>query len=182
MASIPGTPFVVSKRQSVLIIPLDQAIHPLVRCKNRNSIRLAAPGGGFSTAKSEITLSNGQIQVFKQRTCIVWITDTPSVVWKRAHHSLGSSNRLTCPLRNLEHVECNGKVWNYAIQRTDTSVRAAHMHCMGHWYSIRGVKACSSFRWIKQFTHLSVAKLLIESKNRGRVIPVLSMYSYRMHA
>ncbi len=51
------------------------------------------------------------------------------------------------------------------------------MHCMGHWYAIRGVKACSSFRWIKQFTHLSVAKLLIESKNRGRVIPVLSMYS-----
>ena len=50
------------------------------------------------------------------------------------------------------------------------------MHCMGHWYSIRGVKACSSFRWIKQFTHLSVAKLLIESKNRGRVIPVLSSY------
>ena len=34
------------------------------------------------------------------------------------------------------------------------------MHCMGHWYSIRGVKACSSFRWIKQFTHLSVAKLI----------------------
>ena len=66
--------------QSVLIIPLDQAIHPLVRCKNRNSIRLAAPGGGFSTAKSEITLSNGQIQVCKQRTCIVWITDTPSIV------------------------------------------------------------------------------------------------------
>ena len=47
---------------------------------------------------------------------------------------------------------------------------------MGHWYAIRGVKACSSFRWIKQFTHLSVAKLLIESKNRGRVIPVLSTY------
>ena len=66
--------------QSVLIIPLDQAIHPLVRCKNRNSIRLAAPGGGFSTAKSEITLSNGQIQVRKQHTCIVWITDTPSIV------------------------------------------------------------------------------------------------------
>ena len=51
------------------------------------------------------------------------------------------------------------------------------MHCMGHWYAIRGVKACSSFRWIKQFTHLSVAKLLIESKNRGRVIPVLSTYA-----
>ena len=66
--------------QSVLIIPLDQAIHPLVRCKNQNSIRLAAPGGGFSTAKSEITLSNGQIQVRKQHTCIVWITDTPSIV------------------------------------------------------------------------------------------------------
>ena len=83
---------------SILIFPLDQAIHPLVRCKNRNSIRLAAPGGGFSTAKSEITLSNGQIQVRKQHTCIVWITGTPSIVWKRAHHSLGSSNRLTCPL------------------------------------------------------------------------------------
>ena len=52
------------------------------------------------------------------------------------------------------------------------------MHCMGHWYAIRGVKACSSFRWIKQFTHLSVAKLLIESKNRGRVIPVLSIHVY----
>ena len=83
---------------SILIFPLDQAIHPLVRCKNRPQI---APGGGFSTAKSEITLSNGQIQVCKQRTCIVWITDTPSIVWKRAHHSLGSSNRLTCPLRNF---------------------------------------------------------------------------------
>ena len=76
----------------------------------------------------------------------------------------------------------NGKVWNYAIQRTDTSVQAAHMHCMGHWYAIRGVKACSSFRWIKQFTHLSVAKLLIESKNRGRVIPVLSRSSYRYYS
>ena len=53
----------------------------------------------------------------------------------------------------------NGKVWNYAIQRTDTSAQAARMHCMGHWYAIRGVKACSSFRWIKQFTHLSVAKI-----------------------
>ena len=160
---------------SILIFPLDQAIHPLVRCKNRNSIRLAAPGGGFSTAKSEITLSNGQIQVRKQRTCIVWITDTPSIVWKRAHHSLGSSNRLTCPLRNFGTCGIfNGKVWNYAMQRTDTSAQAARMHCMGHWYAIRGVKACSSFRWIKQFTHLSVAKLLIESKNRGRVIPVLS--------
>ena len=101
---------------SILIFPLDQAIHPLVRCKNRNSIRLAAPGGGFSTAKSEITLSNGQIQVCKQRTCIVWITDTPSIVWKRAHHSLGSSNRLTCPLRNFGTCGIfNGKVWNYAI-------------------------------------------------------------------
>ena len=66
---------------------------------------IGGPRGGFSTAKSEITLSNGQIQVRKQHTCIVWITDTPSIVWKRAHHSLGSSNRLTCPLRNLEHVE-----------------------------------------------------------------------------
>ena len=90
---------------SILIFPLDQAIHPLVRCKNRNSIRLAAPGGGFSTAKSEITLSNGQIQVRKQHTCIVWITDTPSIVSKRAHHSVRSSNRLTCPLRNFGNVE-----------------------------------------------------------------------------
>ena len=46
------------------------------------------------------------------------------------------------------------------MQRTDTSAQAARMHCMGHWYAIRGVKACSSFRWIKQFTHLSVAKLI----------------------
>ena len=47
---------------------------------------------------------------------------------------------------------------NYAIQRTDTSVQATRMHCMDHKHSIHNVKACWSFRWIKQYTHLSVAR------------------------
>ena len=54
---------------------------------------------------------------------------------------------------------------NYAIQRTDTSVQATRMHCIDHKHSIHNVKVCSSFRWIKQYTHLSVAKLLIESNS-----------------
>ena len=58
-----------------------------------------------STQKSEIALSNGQIQVHKQRVCIVWVKGTPSIVPKRAHHSVRSSNRLTCPLRNFGNVE-----------------------------------------------------------------------------
>ena len=65
-------------------------------------------------------------------------------------------------------VEKFWNMWNFQrkslklrYQRTDRSAQAARMHCMGHWYAIRGVKACSSFRWIKQFTHLSVAKIRI---------------------
>ena len=32
------------------------------------------------------------------------------------------------------------------------------MHCMDHRHAIHRVKACSSFPWIKQSTHLSVEK------------------------
>ena len=88
--------------QSVLMFPLDLVIDSLVRCKNP----IGSPrGGAFSTAKSEISQSNGQIQVHKQRVCIVWVKGTPSIVSKRAHHSVRSSNRLTCPLRNFGNVE-----------------------------------------------------------------------------
>ena len=88
--------------QSVPIFPLDLVIDSLVRCKNP----VGGPrGGAFPTAKSEIAQSNGQIQVHKQRVCIVWVTGTPSIVSKRAHHSVRSSNRLTCPLRNFGNVE-----------------------------------------------------------------------------
>ena len=51
-----------------------------------------APGGRISTEKSEITLSNGQIHVHKQRKCIVWVISTPPMVSKRAHLSVRSSN------------------------------------------------------------------------------------------
>ena len=44
------------------------------------------------------------------------------------------------------------------IQRTDTSVQATRMHCMDHKHSIHNAKVCWSFRWIKQYTHLSVAR------------------------
>ena len=44
------------------------------------------------------------------------------------------------------------------IQRTDTSVQATRMHCMDHKHSIHNVKVCWSFRWIKQYTHVSVAR------------------------
>ena len=88
--------------QSVPIFPLDLVIDSLVRCKNP----VGGPrGGAFPTAKSEIAQSNGQIQVHKQRVCIVWVKGTPSIVSKRAHHSVRSSNRLTCPLRNFGNVE-----------------------------------------------------------------------------
>ena len=88
--------------QSVLIFPLDQAIHSLIRCKILENV---PQGGGFSTEKSEITLSNGQMHVHKQRTCIVWATSTPLMVSKRAHLSVRSSNWLTCPLRNFGTCE-----------------------------------------------------------------------------
>ena len=79
--------------ESVLIIPLDQAIDSPARWEILEHVE-------FSTEKSEITLSNGQIQVYEQRTCIAWVTGTPFVVSKRAHHSVGSSNSPTCPLQN----------------------------------------------------------------------------------
>ena len=98
--------------QSVPIFPLDLVIDSLVRCKILENV---PQRGGFSTAKSEITISNGQIQVHKQRTCIVWVTGTPSIVPKRAHHPVRPSNRLTCPLRNFGDVEFfNGKIRNFA--------------------------------------------------------------------
>ena len=53
----------------------------------------------------------------------------------------------------------NGKFNNLSIQRTDTRVIPVHMQCLGHKHSIHGVIASWSFRWIKQFTHLSVAKI-----------------------
>ena len=101
--------------QSVPIFPLDLVIGSLVRCKNP----VGGPrGGAFPTAKSEIAQSNGQIQVHKQRICIVWVTGTPSIVPKRAHHPVRPSNRLTCPLRNFGDVEFfNGKIRNFATQR-----------------------------------------------------------------
>ena len=62
----------------MLIFPLDQAIYSLVRCK---ILENAAAGGGFSTEKSEITLSGWQIHVHKQHTCIVWLPATPPTVY-----------------------------------------------------------------------------------------------------
>ena len=62
----------------------------------------------FSTEKSEIMLSNGQIQVHKQRACIAWVTGTPFVVSKCAHHSVGSSNSPTCPLQKSEFDSIGG--------------------------------------------------------------------------
>ena len=103
--------------QSVLIFPLDQAIHSLVRCKILENV---PQGGAFSTAKSEISQSNGQIQVHKQRICIVWVTGTPSIVSKRAHHSVRSSNRLTCPLRNFGNVE-------FSTERSEISLSNGQM-------------------------------------------------------
>ena len=51
--------------------------------------------------KKLITLSNGQIWVHMQRICNVWVTNTPSIMSKRAHLSVGSSNQLNCPLRDF---------------------------------------------------------------------------------
>ena len=86
--SLYGPQALYSQCQSVLIFPLDQAIHSLIRCKILENV---PQGGGFSTEKSEITLSNGQIHVHKQRTCIVWVTGTPPMVPKRAHLSVRPS-------------------------------------------------------------------------------------------
>ena len=101
-----------------------------VRCKILENV---PKGGGFSTAKSDM-LSYGQIHVHKQRTCIIWVTSTPPMVSKRAHLFVGSSNSLTCPLRHFGKCGIfNGKVRNYAIQRTNTSALAMHMrwiHCV----------------------------------------------------
>ena len=139
---------------SILIFPLDQAIHPLVRCKTRPQ------GGDFQRQSLKLRYQTDRYKC---------TSSTHALYGSRTRHPSCESvliipldQAIDSPVRweILEHVEFNGKVWNYAIQRTDTSVRAAHMHCMGHWYAIRGVKACSSFRWIKQFTHLSVAKLI----------------------
>ena len=97
----------------------------------------------------------------------------------QAHHPWCQSV-IICPLDQVSDSLVRWKMWkfpteksgNYAIQRTDTSVQATRMHCMDHKRAIHNVKVCWSFRWIKQYTHLSVAKLLI---NRieffQRVIP-----------
>ena len=108
--------------QSVPIFPLDLVIDSLVRCKNP----VGGPrGGAFPTAKSEIAQSNGQIQVHKQRVCIVWVTGTPSIVSKRAHHSVRSSNRLTCPLRNFGNVE-------FSTEKSEISLSNGQMQVHKH--------------------------------------------------
>ena len=85
----------------------------------------------------------------------------------QAHHPWCQSV-LICPLDQVSDSLVRWKMWNfpteksgnYAIQRTDTSALATHLHCMDHKRAIHNVKVCWSFRWIKQYTHLSVAKLL----------------------
>ena len=116
--------------QSVLIFPLDQAIHSLVRCKILENV---PQGGGFSTEKSEITLSNGQMHVHKQRTCIVWVTSTPLMVSKRAHLSVRSSKWLTCPLENVKFS--NGKVRKL---RNPTD----RYKCASNAHALYGSQAC----------------------------------------
>ena len=108
--------------QSVPIFPLDLVIDSLVRCKILENV---PQGGAFSTAKSEIAQSNGQIQVHKQRVCIVWVTGTPSIVSKRAHHSVRSSNRLTCPLRNFGNVE-------FSTEKSEISLSNGQMQVHKH--------------------------------------------------
>ena len=133
--------------QSVLIFPLDQANHPLVRCKNPIS---GPRGGGFSTAKSEITLSNGQIQVHKQHVCIVWVTSTPSIVSKRAHHSVRASNRLTYPLRNFGNVEFSTEKSEISLSNGQIQVhkQRACIVWVTNTPSMVSVQACPSFCWI----------------------------------
>ena len=90
----------------------------------------------------------------------------------QAHHPWCQSV-LICPLDQVSDSLVRWKMWNfpteksgnYAIQRTDTSVQATRMHCMDHKRAIHNVKVFWSFRWVKQYIHLSVAKLLIESNS-----------------
>ena len=68
MHALYGSQTLYPQRQSVLIFPLDQAIHSLVRCKILENV---PQGGGFSTEKSEITLPNGQPRGPLQRSGVI---------------------------------------------------------------------------------------------------------------
>ena len=76
--------FLVQIKELLKIFPSKRQNFPYAR---RNFWEMA----NFQRKKL-ITLSNGQIWVHMQRICNVWVTNTPSIMSKRAHLSVGSSN------------------------------------------------------------------------------------------
>ena len=111
---------------------------------------------GFSTEKSEINYPTGRYEY--TRNAYAMYDSLALHPWNQSvlifPMDLVIDSLVRCEILGKWPI-FNGKVRNYAIQRTDMSTHVTHLQCMGHKYSIHNVKACLSFRWL---AHLSVAR------------------------
>ena len=112
-------------------------------CPNGYRTAVPPPGGGPLCGFNGQSGAGSQRHKCRAGGAPQWQTNTQSMLYPVYICAAGCQGHFVrWGAAGGGAVIFNGKVRNYATQRTDTSVQATLMHCMDHKHSIHNAKAC----------------------------------------